>query len=172
MFDDTESNLRAQLVEGLLMQDEAEELFLNFRGFDHPGYDKKAYETLLERMIEFEETTIAFDIMPVFYGHIARVALNADRSNTAVMYALAGLKLCEDDSEGLTTYNNILCDTALVMDSTKVASEFYAKAQNTTHIPFEVTENEAHDITVRELLSHAENEPQSMGMLRKQRQAF
>ena len=167
MFENTESQMREQLVEGFMMQEEAAALFLNFRGFEDPGYDKKAYEILFERMVEFEETTIAFDIMPVFYGYIARVALNAGHSDTAVKYALAGRKLCIDDPQGLTTYNNILCDTALVMDSTKVASEFYAKAQNTTDIPFSVTENEAHDIAVREFMSNSEREPQSMGAVRK-----
>lgn len=167
MFDDAESQLRAQIVEAFVMQEDADELLLSFRGFEDPNYDKKAYEILFERMIEFEETTIAFDIMPVFYGRIARVALNAGHSDATVKYALAGLKLCKDDPEGLTTYNNILCDTALVMDSTKVASEFYAKAQHTTDIPFRVTENEAHDIAVREFLSNSEREPQSMGAVRK-----
>lgn len=145
---------RHQISQGKTLLEEVQTKLLSFRGFKHPSYDATEYMSLLQKLENFEKTNCVLEALSFFYGPIARVALNAGQIEKAVMYAVAGIEVCEHnkDSEGITTNQSILCDIALTIGSSVHAMPLFKVAHPQIRPPFQAVKSPKEDAIFARLL--------------------
>lgn len=78
---------------------------------------------LFEKLKEFENDLINFEILNFFYATISRVALNSFNFKDAIKYAQAGIEANQkqNDQEGISTNAHVMLDTACLMKAFKEA---------------------------------------------------
>lgn len=115
-------------AQSLLMRFET--MMSKFRGFDDPSFDIEETTTLLQELLAFEKEMCSLLFLNVFYCCIARLYLHKNDIQMCIIYGLAALELNtkNEDSEGITAANMLLCDCALSNDASSVALEFFSKA--------------------------------------------
>lgn len=143
-----------QIRQGKFLHEKVQKQLLSFRGFNHRSYDATEYIDLLQKLENFEKTTYILEALSFFYGPIARVALNAGQIEKAVMYAVAGIEVCEHnkDTEGVTSNQSILCDIALSIGSSVHAMTLFKVAHPHIQPPFQAVESPEEDAIFARLL--------------------
>lgn len=143
-----------EIRQGKILHEEVQTQLLLFRGFNHPSYDVTVYIDLLQKLEIFEKTNCILEALSFFYGPIARVALYAGQIQKAVMYAVAGIEVCEHnkDTEGVITNQSILCDIALSIGSSVHAMSLFKVAHPHIQPPFQAVESPEEDAIFARLL--------------------
>jgi hypothetical protein len=89
----------------------------------------KEHGLLLERLKEYENNLINFEVLNFLYATISRVALNSFKFKDAIQYAQAGIEANQknDDQEGISANAHVLLDTACLMKAYKEAVKIIDK---------------------------------------------